>query len=225
MKTNKLKPDQQSDQHNSNSSNSNFEFKFSKLKFSKSKRGLSAEAIRDIRTSKLTKEELGREYNLLAASIRAIQLGHTYKTIYPELIHKAKRNNNILIIYNGKALTLREWGKELGISYNVLYSRYRRNLSNEEVLGFKVRKCETEAYKNLDIKTLECNGRILTYRDWSILSGTPIMRIYGRINNNGWGIEAAIFAKKGQREEDYNYRKRIREIVSRGTFKDIGIGK
>lgn len=44
------------------------------------------------------------------------------------------------LTYKNKTLTLREWAKKTGISYDTIYSRYRRDYPIEEILTRKPRK-------------------------------------------------------------------------------------
>ena len=44
------------------------------------------------------------------------------------------RTTNIVIEYNGKSQTLKQWAAELDIKYSALYDRYRRGMSFEEAI-------------------------------------------------------------------------------------------
>lgn len=54
------------------------------------------------------------------------------------------RSSNIVIEYNGKTQTLRQWSEETGISMDALYSRYRAGKTTEEI------------FKKYDVKNIGC---------------------------------------------------------------------
>lgn len=54
------------------------------------------------------------------------------------------RSSNIVITYNGKTQTLRQWSEETGISMDALYSRYRAGKTAEEIL------------KKYDVRNIGC---------------------------------------------------------------------
>lgn len=93
--------------------------------------------------------------------------------------HEEQNNNrksNIVIDYDGRSLTVRQWSRVLGVSHTTLHSRLARGLTGADVLTFvKVDKRDKEM--------LTHNGETLSVSEWSARTGISIPTIRWRVKD------------------------------------------
>ena len=92
-----------------------------------------------------------------------------------------KRNNHKLD-FCGKSLTVREWGRETGISDATIRERLKRGWSVEDALTIPVLKMNQE---------YSCDGKTMTLPQWADYKGMKVSTLRFRLNN-GWTIEDAL---------------------------------
>lgn len=75
-------------------------------------------------------------------SIERIDVNGDYESsncVWASLDDQSKnKTNNRYISYDGKSMTLKDWSRELGISYWTLHARLRRGWTTEEILNTPV---------------------------------------------------------------------------------------
>lgn len=59
-----------------------------------------------------------------------------------------RKSSSVYFEYNGKKLTIAQWSREIGISWNTLDGRIRRGWSTEKALNTPVRKRHKKHFKN-----------------------------------------------------------------------------
>lgn len=98
------------------------------------------------------------------------------------------RRSNVYLTYNGKTQTMVEWSKELNIPYRTLQDRYKKGLTDIEILN----------KKRIDDASITYNGKTQTIKQWAeelnINYATLRTRIY-----RGWDIEKCFTFKQEHR--------------------------
>lgn len=85
------------------------------------------------------------------------------------------------LTYKGKTKTIKEWGRELGIRYPLIYRRLRDGCSVEVALSKpRPKSC-----------TLTYNGETKTYDKWADCVGLSAAAIYQRLRS-GWSVGQAL---------------------------------
>ena len=104
------------------------------------------------------------------------------------------RTNTVLVKYNGKKMTLREWSEELNISLSTITKRKHNGYSDKEIIeGKPKRKRVANIY-------LQYNGESLTIKEWSKKLNIKEATIRTRLNR-GWSTEDSLFGKGGNKNE------------------------
>lgn len=98
---------------------------------------------------------------------------------------KARKVN--LIEHDGKAQSLGQWAKELGMPVPTLRARLRNGWTIEQALG--------KASAGKAEKLIECNGKSQTLTAWSRELGIPRATLEARINRLHWAPEKAFAAR------------------------------
>ncbi|UXN61722.1 hypothetical protein [Phyllobacterium zundukense] len=94
---------------------------------------------------------------------------------------------------DGRTLTLAQWSKVTGIKVKTLQARLDRGWSNQQTFETPLRGITDRlrvSRKNI-AKLYECDGRALSLRQWSVVTGIPHQTLYARLSY-GWSIERAI---------------------------------
>ena len=104
------------------------------------------------------------------------------------------RTNTVLVEYNGKKMTLREWSEELNISLSTISKRKHNGYSDKEIIeGRPKRKRVANIY-------LQYNGKTLSIREWSKELNTKEGTIRTRLDR-GWSIEESLFGRGNNKNE------------------------
>ena len=104
------------------------------------------------------------------------------------------RTNTVLVEYNGKKMTLREWSEELNISLSTISKRRFRGWTDKEIIeGRPKRKRVANIY-------LQYNGKTLSIREWSKELNTKEGTIRTRLDR-GWSIEESLFGRGNNKNE------------------------
>lgn len=98
------------------------------------------------------------------------------------------RCNNRLIEYRGRVATITEWAEEFGISVPTLANRLERWGNVEKSLETTIKRSQV----------FEHDGKALTAREWSAITGIPYQVIITRINKMGWPIAEALTIPAGK---------------------------
>ena len=98
---------------------------------------------------------------------------------------KARKVN--LIEHDGKAQSLGQWAKELGMPVPTLRARLRNGWTIEQALS--------KASAGKAEKLIECNGKSQTLTAWSRELGIPRATLEARINRLHWEPAKALVAK------------------------------
>jgi len=97
---------------------------------------ISQEIANEIRNEKfahLTAKEIALELGISEHIVNDVRSNRTW--IDNSFNPKKKTKNTILITYNNKTQTIKEWSEELGIPYSTIDRRLRSNLPIEQVLS------------------------------------------------------------------------------------------
>lgn len=86
--------------------------------------------------------------------------------------------------HDGRSMTLTEWSKELNVSPTSLKARLRKGMTIGEVISEPI-----GPYRPF---TLEYQGRTLSAREWSEITGIPTRMIRTRVRGLGWSAEKAL---------------------------------
>ena len=104
------------------------------------------------------------------------------------------RTNTVLVEYNGKKMTLREWSEELNISLSTITKRKHNGYSDKEIIeGKPKRKRGANIY-------LQYNEESLTIKEWSKKLDIKESTIRTRLDR-GWNTEDSLFGKGGNKNE------------------------
>lgn len=104
------------------------------------------------------------------------------------------RTNTVLVEYNGKKMTLREWSEELNISLSTITKRKHNGYSDKEIIeGKPKRKRGANIY-------LQYNEESLTIKEWSKKLDIKESTIRTRLDR-GWSTEDSLFGKGGNKNE------------------------
>lgn len=93
----------------------------------------------------------------------------------------------------GRTLTLAQWSKIIGIKVKTLQARLDRGWSNQQTFETPLRGITPRLHMSWmkDAKLYECDGKVLSLRQWSVVTGIPHQTLYARLGY-GWSIERAI---------------------------------
>lgn len=88
------------------------------------------------------------------------------------------RRNNHFITYNGETKTLKQWSEQVGIDWDILYSRLKKGWSVEKALTTKARQRKYVTY----------NGEAKLLTDIAKESGIKYATLLYRLNH-GWELD------------------------------------
>ena len=117
------------------------------------------------------------------------------------LVQQNNKTNNNYLTHNGETHTLAEWSRITGIDQSVLWYRQSVGYTSDKILNPQIMTSKdamdivlTKEYgKECINRTLEIDGEIKTYREWSKISGVSVKNITRRINELGWSPKDAVF--------------------------------
>ena len=131
-------------------------------------------------------KETGIKYPILHARIR--ELGWDDATALTAAPGTFRRKGKVSLTFRNETKTLREWGHQLNVPFEVLrqrYSLHKDDWSAERILTQPI-GCTTK--KN---RLLELNGEKKTLQQWAdhigLKYGTLVIRLY-----KGWTLEEAV---------------------------------
>lgn len=104
------------------------------------------------------------------------------------------RTNTVLVEYNGKKMTLREWSEELNISLRTITKRKHKGYSDKEIIEGRPRK------ERVPDIYLQCNGKNLSVKEWSKELNIREATIRTRLAR-GWSIEESLFGRGSNKNE------------------------
>lgn len=81
------------------------------------------------------------------------------------------RSTNIVLTWDGKTMTLKQWADHLGWKYGLLASRWKKGLRDADLFA------EPKRERN---KVVEYNGKIKTLRKWAEDTGVPYETLHWR---------------------------------------------
>lgn len=108
-------------------------------------------------------------------------------------VQENNRRDNRILEYRGRAMTLQQWSREVGIPRDTL--AYRMDVAGMDVSeAFEApinmaRQLGGRAVKN---PLATWNGRTQTMRQWSDEVGIPLWTLTKRINQYGWSVDKAF---------------------------------
>ena len=91
--------------------------------------------------------------------------------------------NTCFLSYNGKTMSCKDWGKEVGIDPSTILKRIRRGWSDEKAL--------TTSIMDNGYHYITYNGETRTVRGWEVALGYGRGLIQKRLAN-GWTVERAL---------------------------------
>lgn len=94
------------------------------------------------------------------------------------------KSNNIILEYNGKKMTLQEWGRELKVNRSTIKSRLDAGYSVEEAFTKKRGVLKTSPL-------YEYKGELLSLTQLAIKANKTKVQIFNRLRS-GWSIEDAV---------------------------------
>lgn len=98
----------------------------------------------------------------------------------PQAFQQKNRRNVPMYEHNGKRMCLKDWSRELGISYETIRGRLRRGHSFEDAI-------KEDLYERL----VSIGGKTQTVMEWCVEFGLNSGDVYSRINR-GWSKTDAI---------------------------------
>lgn len=125
------------------------------------------------------------------------------------VVFKTRRDSQYQLEYDGQIKTLVEWAEELNIKHNILYSRKKRGLSDEDVLFGKSR---------IRFNEITYKGETLKLKEWAEKYSIPLKVVRRRLYD-GWSVEEALETPLlvGAQKKD----RRVLKITHKGESKSI----
>lgn len=75
--------------------------------------------------------------------------------------------SNIRLTYEGRTLTLAQWAKQLGMTYDSIRARYRMGWPTEAILGSPANKYHKERKIHATSRVLTHDGKTMTVSQWA----------------------------------------------------------
>lgn len=95
------------------------------------------------------------------------------------------RRGNVFIEYQGERLTVAQWSRRIGVSQPVIHKRLKAGWSPERILTTPADRRSSVRYR------LEYDGKSLTTREWSAITGLSVGLIRRRMHA-GWDTERIL---------------------------------
>ncbi len=101
------------------------------------------------------------------------------------------KESTILLTHNGRTLSLAQWAKELGMSYDHIRSRYRYGWDIASIIKTPKNKHHRERINNHKSRLITHNGKTMNIAQWAKELGTTYDVLRAR-SRYGWSDERII---------------------------------
>jgi len=101
------------------------------------------------------------------------------------------KRTTIRLTYNGETLSLAQWAKKTGLTYDQIRARYRMGWDIKDIIESPKGVYHVERRHTDKSRLIEHNGQILTVAQWAKRLGTSYDVLRSRLRY-GWSIERVL---------------------------------